>query len=101
MIHVYKGSVGVEVVINTRNDLTGSASCDILVQLPDGTTTIWTPTSIDKTLTTNAIVYYTTETGDLEQAGNYTLQLKTYQIDGDIFYSDAFIWKIYDTFEVP
>lgn len=98
MVNVYKGSVGVDVTINTRNDLTNSASCDILVQLPDGTDTVWIPTDITRA---TGVVYYTTVQGDLEQSGPYTLQVKTTQVDGDIFFSNAFVWKIYDDFEVP
>lgn len=100
MVHVYKDSVGVDVTINTRNDLTNAASCDIHVQKPDGTTTTWTPDDITISVT-NSIVYYTTVEGDLDQAGDYILQLHVTMVDGDVFYSDAIRWKIYDTFEIP
>jgi hypothetical protein len=100
MVHIYKGSVGVDITINTKADFTNAASCEILVKLPDETMVSWTPSDITVS-TTNTVVYYTTDADDLEQAGTYILQLKVYQSDGDIFFSDAFRWKIYDDYEVP
>jgi hypothetical protein len=101
MVHVYKGTIGADLSINVRNDLTDAASCDIRVKLPNDSIVVWTPDTITVVSEISSIIDYETVDGDLDVAGDYTVHVKVYLTDGKVFFCDAFVWKIYDDFEVP
>lgn len=67
-IKIYKGDIGTEIRLNTGVDLQ-SAVVSIYYKKPSGTTGYWSSTVDDSTY-----VLYTIQDGDLDEAGEWTLQ---------------------------
>lgn len=67
---IYKADVGIEIVLQTGQDLTNVSKMEIHAQRPDGVIKAWTAV---KHATSGAITY-TTIADDLPVAGDYLLQ---------------------------
>ena len=70
MTKIYTGSVGVQFVLDTGQDLTGATVMKIYAKKPDGTTVTWDASQYG---TTQSITY-TTDSDDLNLAGYWILQ---------------------------
>jgi hypothetical protein len=66
---VYAGHVGLEIILDTGQSLTGATSMKIQVLKPDGTEVEWIAAQYDSTK-----IYYVTAAGELDDAGNYIMQ---------------------------
>ena len=66
----YLGDTGTVIELDTGVSLAGASALSIEAAKPDGTTVSWTATA------TGTSVRYTTQAGDLDVAGKWTLQAK-------------------------
>lgn len=70
---VYKGTVGLLVLLDCRQDISSAEDPKIRVKKPSGTVLEWTPTIIQRNgLTT--LLGYVTQVSDLDEIGVYTIQ---------------------------
>lgn len=67
---IYQHALGIEVRLNTKQDLSTATALEIHVYRPDETETIWPAAQYGAT----QIVVYVTDVGDLDQIGKYRLQ---------------------------
>lgn len=67
---VYKDQVGVVLTLATGLDLAGATKMELHVVKPDGTTDTWTA---EESVEVPGSLTYTTEDGDLDQAGGYII----------------------------
>ena len=97
---IYVDTVGAEVSILSHADLvTDVASVVISVEKPSGAIDTWTPTSIDPASVSNCIINYTTQAGDLDEAGTYRVQPVVTMIDDDVWPIGVALWTIYARYE--
>jgi len=94
MTKVYVGEVGLKIKVNTGVDLTNATSTLILVEKPDGTKVDWTATIEDAS---NGIIYYETQSGDLNQSGIYYIQAKVTFSDGDTLFGERAELIVYES----
>ena len=69
----YIDEVGLNVIVNCGKDVSGYTGLKMQVKKPDGTIVEWTATIYEYDSESNYIRYSTQE-GDLDQAGEYELQ---------------------------
>ena len=93
---IYVGTVGAEVSILSHADLvTDVTSVVISVEKPSGVIQSWTPTSIDSATSDNCVINYTTQEGDLDEAGTYRVQPIVTMVDNDVWPIGVALWTIY------
>jgi len=92
---IYVGTIGADVEILSHADLvTGVLSVAITVQKPSGATANWTPDTIDE----DGTIHYQTRSGDLDEAGIYTLQQVATMTNENLWPLGAAQWKIWPRF---
>lgn len=69
MVKCYKGDVGTEIQVDCGTDITGAASCKLLIRKPDRSVVEW-PAEVYEA----QYLRYIVEEGDFDQAGIYLLQ---------------------------
>ena len=94
MTKIYKGDVGVEIRLDTGQNLTGATAMKIKVQKPDGTETEWAAQQYNSTT-----IYYVTASGDLAANGDYVLQSYVEWGEDSKHTGESVILKIYEPFE--
>jgi len=86
MSKMYVDDVGTVLRIDTKVDLTAFTTHNLAVKKPDGTVVEWVG---NISLVGNTIIDYSTQIGDLNQAGTYIAQAKgispTWTGRGDMF----------------
>lgn len=65
----FVGDIGIEILLNMQEDITGATSTVMIVTKTDGTVVSWAATISG----TNFLRYVTID-GDLDQVGDYTIQ---------------------------
>ncbi len=70
LVKIYKGDVGQKIILDTDQDISEATLLQIKYKKPDATTGTWTAT-----LTGIDSAYYTTVENDLDQTGNWEIQL--------------------------
>ena len=80
MTNIMAGAIGINLRVETGVDLTGYNSALIKVLNPDGTTSSWTPDSVDEE---NGYLYYETVDGDFDDDGQYIFQSYVTFTDGE------------------
>lgn len=97
---IYVDTVGARVEIISHADLvTDVATVSISVEKPSGAIDTWTPTSIDATTSDNCVIIYTTQAGDLDEAGTYRVQPIVTMTDNDVWPIGVALWTIYARYE--
>jgi len=94
MTKIYKGDVGVEIWLDTGQNLTGATAMKIKVQKPDGTEAEWAAQQHNSTT-----IYYVTGSGDLAASGDYVLQSYVEWGEDSKHTGESVILKIYEPFE--
>ncbi len=94
MTKIYKGDVGVEIRLDTGQNLTGATAMKINVQKPDGTKTEWAALQYNSTT-----LYYVTIPGDLAASGDYVFQSYVEWGEGSKHTGESVKLKIYEPFE--
>ena len=67
---MYKGDIGQQIVLEAGQDISAASLLQMKYKKPDGSTGTWTAT-----LTGVDSVYYNTLADDLDQTGNWEIQL--------------------------
>ncbi len=83
----YVGDVGVLLKVDTVSDISGDSTHLLMVRKPSGAIVTW-----NATVTDGHYLYYTTVSGDLDEAGIYKIQAK---IDNPIL-GETFKMQIYE-----
>jgi hypothetical protein len=91
---IYKEDIGVVIRLNTNVDITEAASQGISVSTPDGEEIFW-PAEVYNT----TWVTYTTEDGDLDDAGDYLLQSYAKWSDDSIHRGETYTLTVYEHYE--
>lgn len=94
MTKIYKGAVGVEIRLDTGQSLTSATLKEIHVQKPDGSEVKWTALQYNSTT-----IYYVTASGDLNDAGEYTLQSYVEWGSSSKHLGESVMLKVYDMYE--
>jgi len=94
MTKIYKGDVGVEIRLDTGQNLIGATAMKIKVQKPDGTEAEWAALQHNSTT-----IYYVTSSGDLAASGDYVLQSYVEWGEDSKHTGESVILKIYEPFE--
>lgn len=82
MATIYVGDIGVKLILNTTADISSASVRKIYYKKPSGTTGSWTAGEESSTS-----ISYTTTSGDIDEAGKWTLQA----------YVEKGTWKLYGT----
>ncbi len=93
---VYKNDYGVLVKVKTGTDLTDVVTKQLKVTKPDGREMNWAATV--QSPATEGILYYTTVSGDFDQAGLYKLQAYV-TFAGSRFRGETAVFQIFDEFK--
>jgi hypothetical protein len=94
---VYKDDIGTRLLIDTQNHtLAITTTFAIIFKKPSGTVITATPTSFNYT---TGIATYDTVAGDLDEAGEYQVQLNAAFDDGDTLRSNKSTFPVYDIIE--
>lgn len=96
MARIYAGSAGIRVELDTKVDMSLATEHSIWVKFPDGTTAEWIA-AVD--VVRNTVIVYTTQEGDLAQAGKYYLQAH-FLLGGVHGWGDPFVYTIYPLYQV-
>lgn len=67
---VYVGDIGLKIIVDCGEDITGATTTSLKVQKPDGTTTSWSPANIYN----SNYLRYTVTLNDFDQDGRYLIQ---------------------------
>ena len=67
---IFVGDVGVEIRLDTKQDLSNATVTKILAKKPSGSTVVWNATKYG----TTTKITYTTDSDDLDEAGDWSLQ---------------------------
>jgi len=94
MTKIYKGDVGVEIRLDTGQNLTGATAMKIKVQKPDGTEAEWAAQQYNSNT-----IYYVTASVDLAASGDYVLQSYVEWGEDSKHTGESVILKIYEPFE--
>jgi hypothetical protein len=95
---LYKDDVGAHLVISTSNTaIPGTAVLTLLLEKPSGTTVVLTvtPEMIDYT---TGVITYDTVNGDLNEVGEYKIQIHGVFLDADEM-SDIDTFTVYEKLE--
>ena len=94
MTTIYRNSIGVRFVVDTKMDLSTATLTALLIKKPTETVT-WNTTIQDAT---NGIIYYDTIANDLDEEGIYVLQ--SYVESGTSrFYGEAVKFHVRNKFD--
>lgn len=66
---IYKDDIGTIILINMNTDISTATGISLSIRKPDGSTDTWTPT-----ISNTYYLRYTIQSGDLDQAGKYSVQ---------------------------
>lgn len=69
---IFVGQAGIEIILDTKKDLSTATGAEIIAINPDGVRKVWTATKSGTT------VNYTTVAADLDKCGLWKLQAKIY-----------------------
>ncbi len=94
MTKIYAGAVGVEIRLDTGQNLAGAISMMIKVQKPNGSEAEWATAQYDSTK-----IYYVTADGDLEDSGEYILQSYVEWGESSKHLGESVVLRIYGEFE--
>ncbi len=94
MTKIYAGAVGVEIRLDTGQNLAGATSMKIKVQKPDGTDAEWIATQYDPMK-----ICYVTRDGDLGDSGEYVLQSYVEWGESSKYLGESIVLRIYEEFE--
>ncbi|MDM7912802.1 MAG: hypothetical protein QUS09_06865 [Methanotrichaceae archaeon] len=94
MTKIYAGAVGVEIRLDTGQNLAEATSMKILVKRPNGTETEWTASQYDSTT-----IYYVTADGDLDASGDYVLQAYVEFGESSKHLGESVVLKVYAKYE--
>ena len=83
--HTYINTVGLKIVLDTKLDLSDISAAIIKCRKPDKSVEMW---SAEVDSDNKTCIYHITETGDLDQKGDYELQAYIEYSDGSHFYGD-------------
>jgi hypothetical protein len=90
---IYKDDVGAEVIVDAIDtDIPATAVMSAYVLKPSGATAVWT-LSYDYSAGTGT---HTTVAGDLNEVGEYKIQLHGVFLDGDILNSNIDTFYVYE-----
>jgi hypothetical protein len=90
MTKIYAGAVGVELRLDTGQNLAEATCLKILVKRPDGTETEWLAQQYNSTT-----IYYVTVSGDLAASGDYVLQSYVEWGDSSKHLGESVVLKAY------
>ncbi|MBC7121367.1 MAG: hypothetical protein A4E48_00025 [Methanosaeta sp. PtaU1.Bin060] len=94
MTKIYQGVVGLEIRLDTCQDLAGATSMKIMVQKPDGAEAEWMAAQYNSTM-----IYYVTVDGDLAESGNYILQSSVEWGNASRHLGESVMLKVYRPYE--
>lgn len=94
MTKIYAGAIGVELRLDTGQSLIGATLMKIMVKRPDGSLEEWTATQFNSTT-----IYYVTVDGDLDDAGDYTLQSYAEWGTSSTHLGESVVLKVYGEYE--
>ncbi len=90
---VFVGDVGTVIFVNTKSDISGATTLELLIKKPSGKEETW-PGVLDG----NSRIKYTINDGDFSEPGDYHLQayveLPTWKGRGE-----TVVFHVYDKFE--
>lgn len=89
--YTYMNTVGLKIILDTGIDVSDSSSTIIKCRKPDKTVQLWSA-EVDSENT--SYIYHITETGDLDQKGDYELQAYVEFGDGSHFYGDIAVLTV-------
>lgn len=95
---VHVGDIGTAIQVtlydgSTALDVSGAASLTMYLTKPSGTTLTKTATNV--TDGTNGQIKYTTISGDIDEAGLWTLQVKVVLVNGNTWYTDVARFRVF------
>ena len=96
---LYLDDVGADIIVSTSNtELPVTATLSLFVEKPGQSCVEWTltPAMIDRT---TGVLTYTTVAGDLNEVGEYKIQVHGVFVDGDL-YSDIDTFHVYDRLDL-
>jgi hypothetical protein len=92
-----KGDVGARILISTNNtSLPGTDTLSLKVTKPSGATAEWTSAYFSVNLSTGVITYTTTATSDLDEEGEYQIEVKRVTVDNKPTHSDIGNFEVED-----
>ena len=92
---LYVGDIGSRLVIDTQNHtMATTTTFAIIIKKPSGTVVTATPTAFNYT---TGIATYDCIAGNLDEYGEYQIQLNAVFNDGDILRSNRSTFPVYDT----
>ena len=93
MAQVFKGDVGTKIRCDAGMDISAASSLKIRYAKPDGTKGLW-----DATLEGTRFAYYITQDGDLDQIGQWEVQIYA-TIGSWTGHGEKAVFEVYDTLE--
>jgi hypothetical protein len=89
----YKGDIGARLTISTSNTaIPSGTTLTVIIKKPSGTLLTKTP-SVNLT---TGVLTYDTVSGDLDETGEYKVQVHGVFVDGDDLYSDRDSFTVYE-----
>jgi hypothetical protein len=94
---IYAGAVGVEIILDTGQDITAAGTKEILFKKPvSGLTGAWTGTAYQ-----TSKVKYVTIVGDLLEAGIYLFQTHVKWSDLNEHFGEVFEYEVHEKLTLP
>jgi len=90
---IYVNEIGLTIILDAGQDITGATGITIEVQKPDGTTASWSAEVYD-----SQYVKYVTVEDDLDQVGTYKLQIEL-TLSGWTGRGNTTSIRVYDSFK--
>jgi hypothetical protein len=90
MVLIFNGTVGLQLIVLTGQDLSSATLKALKVVKPDNTTASWVPTCPTPS---NGQLLYTTVSGDIDEVGDYFLQAYV-EFPGSKFWGDIVKFRV-------
>lgn len=91
---IYTFDIGTRLRTTLSVDLAGYSTIEYSIEKPDGSTLTVSVTDVEDE--TNGIVYYDTVETDLDQDGQYSIQVQIVMISGSQYESETKYFRVYD-----
>lgn len=93
---VYRGDIGIKIVLNTEADLSDATTAKIIVKKPSGAEVEWIANFEDRIA---GKISYTTTNNDLDEVGVYKLQAYVEFTNGTKLYGETAEMVVFDKYE--
>lgn len=94
---IYLGDIGLAIVLDVGEDITGATGAKMIVKKPDGTIVEWDAEVHTVSDETRYVRYYT-QAGDLDQKGRYRVQAYL-TLSGWTGRGETATFRVYDVFK--